>query len=216
MISCRAAVLNAIPRRGCICSFIFLAFLLEACSGRLSSLREESTHHMVMVNKHGHLVKPKQNKTTGIYSAPTRVGDDKIDEYFDNLFTEIKHESEKNKAIVDDQGRIKLLIFIHGGLNTHKSGLKRTLELSHTITRSGDDSYYPIFINWNSSLLTSYNDHVFYFRQGKYHSTVGPLLSPFYFAADLARAAVRAPIVWSFQLVNYVADIYGVTIKSER
>jgi len=216
MISYRTVVLNAILRFGQISLLILFSCLFESCSGNISSLREEATRHMVMVNKHGHLVKPKVNKTTGIYSSPTKVDKDEIDKHFNNMFSHIGEEAKKNEAIKDDQGRIKILIFIHGGLNSHQSGLKRTLALAHEMSDSGNDSYYPIFINWNSSLLTSYNDHVFYLRQGKYQSTVGPFLFPFYFAADLARSVVRAPVVWSFQLVNYVAAIPGVTIKSER
>lgn len=98
-------------------------------------------------------------------------------------------------------GKKRMLIYIHGGLNTGVGAIQRAAGFSKSIE---DGGYYPLFINWNSALLHSYREHVFYIRQGE-HWGWNPLslilISPFYLAADVARAIVKAPIAW-FQMIR--------------
>ncbi len=100
------------------------------------------------------------------------------------------------------QDRRKVLVFVHGGLNQRKNALKRAAQLERLIEEESD--FYPLFVVWRSSLRSSYFDHLFHVRQGKYyprgHAYV--VLSPFYLATDLLRGIGRAPIVWASQLKN--------------
>jgi hypothetical protein len=95
-----------------------------------------------------------------------------------------------------------VLIFFHGGLVSFNESMERTNLL---VARYDDDApgkldnYYPIMINWDSSLGHSYGEHLFAIRQGEKwrgwtFSTIAALESPMYFGADLGRSLARAPI----------------------
>ena len=98
----------------------------------------------------------------------------------------------------------QILIFAHGGLNTQVGTVERAHELMQAIPR---EAYYPIFINWQSSLFSSYFDHLLYIRQGESWDGWGllttPVFVPVYFGADVARAIARAPLVWYFLAQNW-------------
>ncbi len=87
----------------------------------------------------------------------------------------------------------KVLIFIHGGLNEQRETLVRVLTLSEQMK-----DFYPIFVNWDSSLVSSYfNEHLLRTRQGKEWPTgLGSLWSPGVLAGDIGRGLTRAPLVW--------------------
>jgi len=87
---------------------------------------------------------------------------------------------------------VKVLIFVHGGLNTQSGTIERATELHDEILRAG---YYPIFVNWDSSLLSSYWSHLVWVRQGA-ERPWGPVFAPFYLLGDLARGLVRLPSIW--------------------
>jgi len=106
-----------------------------------------------------------------------------------------------------DDGVKRVLIFIHGGLNTQIGSLQRVvdtrrkteIELYNRIAVSG---YYPIFVNWRSSFTSSYLEGITSIRQGEKRPVLGGLTAPLVVVADLIRSAARAPLVWSNQSVN--------------
>ncbi|MDD5729178.1 MAG: hypothetical protein PHV59_11500 [Victivallales bacterium] len=100
-------------------------------------------------------------------------------------------------AGIRKSGRKKILIYIFGGMNTLDSTVERSKELSGIVYAKSD--YYPIFINWESSLADSYFDHLFFIRRGVKSYTFGPVLFPFYLPVDIARAITRLPINMVFQ-----------------
>ena len=128
-----------------------------------------------------------------------------------------KHVSKiLNLARTDAQEKnlhkVQLLFFVHGGLNTPMGSLER-------IVGDGPDSkqkektlynlivdetpYYPIFINWQSSLRSSYLDHLLYVRQGeKWPWLAGWLTAPVVLAVDIGRSILRAPLVWGSMIYN--------------
>jgi pimeloyl-ACP methyl ester carboxylesterase len=96
-------------------------------------------------------------------------------------------------------GTRQVLIFVHGGLNTYNQSLTRVNDLRREIA---DAHYYPLFVNWDSGLMSSYWEHLFLVRQGEVKRFWGPVTFPLYFAADVGRAATRAPVVWYYQLTS--------------
>lgn len=186
---------------------VLAAFLLlGGCSG----LGTVPAAHVAMFDKRGALVDPTGN--AGCTEAgelcngshvPLRryraFGEDDRQRYLQDLFAELKAQ-----APVKD-GRRQLLLFVHGGLNTRKSALKRAVELTAPILDDGP--YYPIFVNWRSSLVSSYADHLLWIRQGKARPVLGLLSSPVILGIDLVRAVARAPLVWGGQLINAVSTM---------
>jgi hypothetical protein len=59
------------------------------------------------------------------------------------------------------------------------------------------EGYYPIFINWKSSLWSSYFEHLLEIRQGERWPWYARIPSAMMiFPIDLTRSLVRAPLVW--------------------
>lgn len=99
----------------------------------------------------------------------------------------------------------KIIIHAHGGLNFQTGTVERAAELHQDILN--DTGAYPIFINWQSSLFPSYWNHLTHIRQGEDWSTGGSswwafATAPFYFAADVVRAAIRIPTATFLQVRN--------------
>lgn len=93
----------------------------------------------------------------------------------------------------------KVMIFIHGGLNTQLDTIKRAEQLYNTIAGAG---YYPLFINWRASFTASYLEQLWYIRQGEKQPVMGPPTLLPTLAVDVARGIARAPLVWTAQRTN--------------
>jgi hypothetical protein len=90
-------------------------------------------------------------------------------------------------------GKTNILIFIHGGMNKLDNAIARAGEQTRLI----DDttSYYPIFVNWNSAMMSSYFENLFELYQGKRSHVIAPIMSPFVFMRDSVSAIMHMPII---------------------
>lgn len=169
--------------------------------------------HIVMSNSEGHAIDPTGNLFCESWSAlcngwhvPAwfidydvlgQDGRESYDGYLKRLFAKLReHADRKNR------GTRKVLIVVHGGLNSQRDAIRRAERLTEIIKNS-PESYYPIFINWDSSFFSSYYDYLFHIRQGEYYRSWYPrawLLAPVYFASDTVRGVVQAPILWFSEL----------------
>jgi len=121
-------------------------------------------------------------------------------------------ESAKKHAIAKNLDTVQVLFFVHGGLNTQVGSLERIVgegpdsrRKTHTLHQliMEETPYYPIFINWQSSLRSSYFDHLLYVRQGeKWPLVTGFLTAPVVLAVDVGRSILRAPLVWGGMIYN--------------
>jgi hypothetical protein len=117
----------------------------------------------------------------------------------------LREEKRYVQAILDaaDSGPDReFLLFFHGGLNSHEDTIARAKYLTKRIREAGtgraglSTGAFPLFIGWNSSLVSSYREHVLYIRQGRRRPVLGPLTAPITFLSDTARALIRLPSVW--------------------
>jgi hypothetical protein len=96
---------------------------------------------------------------------------------------------------ISRSGKSQVLLFVHGGLVSLTNARKRVDRLVRVGDASGTgallESYYPIFINWQASLYTSYTDHLFRVRQGQRKTAAAIATSPYVLAKDLVFGAVR-------------------------
>lgn len=95
---------------------------------------------------------------------------------------------------------LKIFLFVHGGLNSRSGSLGRATGLQAQI--ASEAGAYPLFINWRSSFLSSYGEHLLYLRQGKHLGWRALPKAPFYFLGDLARGIVRLPVVFFDETKN--------------
>lgn len=118
------------------------------------------------------------------------------DEYVNRLISGAKEHFEKEKIT-----QKKLLVFIHGGLNQRENSNERASELANRTKVETQDEYYPIFVNWNSALFSSYGEHLTSVRQGNTDRWAWAT-SPTYLATDLGRGLIRASVVWWSLIAN--------------
>ncbi len=101
----------------------------------------------------------------------------------------------------------RLIFFIHGANNSHRRAAKRANAQAPLILDAGQ---YPVFLNWESSFLTSYRDDLFRIHQGKDRGvSASSLLAPFRFAADVGKMVFRTPWVASQQVKTMVRTRRG-------
>jgi hypothetical protein len=81
------------------------------------------------------------------------------DDYFTKLFASLKQTPIRTGGT-----KKRILLYVHGGLNTAQTSIERVVEYSSQIQ---EDGTYPIFVNWDSSLTSSYRDHLVLLRQGR-------------------------------------------------
>ena len=163
------------------------------------------TNHVVMFNENGRLLDPTGNIDCNDPPALCKGRHLSILQYKE--LTDTQRETYIKDLLAglseaprgpDGKGKRRLLIFVHGGLNTQKGSVERVEDLTPKIKAA---SYHPLFINWRSSLFYSYFNHAFFIRQGEEWKFWGPVTSPFVIAFDLGRGLLRAPLVWGSQVV---------------
>jgi hypothetical protein len=162
----------------------------------------ELRNHVLAINKLGKAVDPETGQPV-----------DNMGDYLNDLLQNMDQvtSSFSCKAGNTTDGREqpvrRILIHVHGGLNTHESTKRNAINITNKILNESEDNlYYPIFVAWPSGGLSSYWEHLFILRQGRRSMGIGMLLWLPYLVTDLARGIVRAPISLTYQLMN---DVVG-------
>lgn len=141
--------------------------------------------HVVVIGRDGEPLWP-EGGTSEVMSSSDFQG------YISGILSELSQPHTSN-------GARRLLLFVHGGLNTYKASLQRAIELTPRISEAG---YYPIFINWRSGLIDCYREHLFHVRQGRVHRHYWWITWLYYLLADLGRALFRVPAALYLQIIN--------------
>jgi hypothetical protein len=102
---------------------------------------------------------------------------------------------------------LRILVFVHGGLNGYRQAFDRMTQL---MLPSGGEAgllarttYYPIFVNWNASLGDSITDDLFFIRFGRRVPLAAVPTAPFVLLSRMAATLFGAPIAWSNTVQNY-------------
>lgn len=197
-----------------------MAIWLAGCAPSLINVSKRVPNHVLMVDEVGSFVSLKEisssepcesekEKDCALYEFLPLSKDGDLG-HVKRLIDEIAQPNAASWADCPQQmprgKERKLLIFVHGGLNERTDAMKRAKELRSEILCAG---YYPIFVIWNTFLLSSYSDHLLYVRQGEDWRVGGPwkqfggmIFAPFYLLADVGRALLEAPFTWSSELAN--------------
>jgi len=134
------------------------------------------------------------------HKYPVKIGDEIISE---NEYNYSNHVNAIIKSI-KESGRTNILIFVFGGMNSLNETIEKSEVFAHAISETSD--YYPIMINWQSSLFDAYFEHLIWIRRGYKSIYLGPPLVPFYFLADLGRAVTKLPINIVYQTIGATED----------
>ncbi|MDK9706107.1 MAG: hypothetical protein OEL83_03565 [Desulforhopalus sp.] len=124
-----------------------------------------------------------------------------------------KEELNRHVQRLLPESKKRILIFIHGGLNTDDAAIQRSNDWASPIMHDG---YWPIFVQWPSGFFSTFKEHILYLRQGEYATWTGPLTSPFILFEDVGRGIIRAPMVWWYQGRDFTKSIAFGNLPSER
>jgi len=153
---------------------------------------EQFEQHVLMFNARGKLLDPLSStsvqaavSTTGYRELETHEDEES---YFQRVLDGIRKCQKAN-------GRVQVLFFFHGGLNSRAAALQRAAkQIVAMRMEPGRPDLYPVFVNWETSLPASYKDHLFWVRNGQDTYKSGTLITPFIFTSDLARSVLDIPI----------------------
>lgn len=160
--------------------------------------------HVVMYDSDGTAVNPSGNAGLHQHShflSYDRYEDTQYKAHIKGVLDGIDHAQQSGKR--------KIMLFFHGGMNTQVGSLERLTDPfeknldKNRVQLMTEAGYYPIFVNWKSSLWSSYFEHLFYIRQGqRWPWYAGWPSALVIFPVDVTRSIVRAPLVWSMQIYN--------------
>lgn len=200
---------------------LLLSLLTSACITLTPELKKVAIHHTIMASPEGELVSPE--------NYGDELSSDAQVKYMEDVLKHLNKYVKQNEPV---KTPVKVLIFIHGGLNLSEHSILRAgcwteaimMGKEHPYPKCDEDNYkpnkdpdtlapegyFPVFINWRSFLLSSYGEHLFTTRQGKKWSrTFGIASSPFMFFGDVGRAISRAPMVWIHEIDTAIASFRG-------
>ena len=115
----------------------------------------------------------------GISASTENIGDD-LAKMFQTILVKKRH---------------RLVLFIHGGLTTLDAANRNAQMRGAEIARDDPDAY-PIFLNWEAGLWTSYGRHLAYERNGtSYRGTPSAwsavVITPLVFLSDVGRSVAN-------------------------
>ena len=171
------------------CSIITLTgLLIISCS--TPTITRHALRHMIAIEGDGD---PFEFKS---YEFPTNTFND----FEDGEYSFSNHIAEIIQGI-KESGKTNILIFVHGGMNPLPEAMQRAATQSMIIDTSTD--YYPIFVNWNSSMWSSYFENLFLLQNGMRSYVMRPLLSPFILMSDMGSAILCLPQTFTQQFYGW-------------
>jgi hypothetical protein len=180
---------------------LFFLSLLSGCSTLSFYENEDKSwlNHLIVADFEG-----TSDKTSSPFSQK---------EHLENVIEAFKLHFKKDEYT--PQKKLKIVLFIHGGLNGEKISLLRSREHTSLMRLEG---IYPLFFNWNSEGLESYQDQITNIRQGRRISSANKLiyfsslsLTPLYLISSLLEGFARTPISWA----NQGTELYKNALSHE-
>lgn len=110
--------------------------------------------------------------------------------YTDRIIAHFKTLRSKNP-------KLRLTLFIHGGLNTYTTAWGRADIFSQAMLRDG---HYPVFVGWNSGFFANYADHALRIRKGEHSVAKSVPTLPIVLLQDFTRSIIHIPEAWYREL----------------
>ena len=184
-------MINSITRSRLLCCLGTL-YLSAACvSVHVRPLTERELpirRHAIFVDEQG------RAQSVDVGKKSHYMSDSAYRRYLDTLMYAVR-----------TSGRTDLLIRVHGGRTSLDGALDASLWTRDSILADTLTNFYPLFINWESTDVSSYGEHLLYVRQGQRYPKFiyGPLLAPVYFVADAGAGIFRLPIATGYQVWQF-------------
>lgn len=200
-----------------------LAVGVSGCATIPPSLRPGEEYlkgHYILAHEDGYPISPDSSP----FRAKLTLAEHK-QSIEQEILAGIDRHARKLWSKLRDRGTVeepplRILLFVHGGLNGYKADFDRMRAMMarpadcapggqrvRLFVSQGCDNakttYYPIFVNWNSDLADSIRDDLFFIRFGDRRPELGWFTSPFVLAARLAESIFSAPNGWVANIRNF-------------
>ena len=188
--------------RFCVC--VVLVLTLPACTSKGLMLENSNS---LLVNKFGVLCNPKgpiafNKRKVTCASQDGNHAYVSTSELASLVKSDLLDAEQNTKGNTPE--KIKMLIYIHGGLNKVTKSLAKNEKLIPEIKNDNEYSYYPKFFVWPSDGFTNYSEHALNISGGRYTENIsrGVLGGTATLISDTLQAIVNIPRSWFTQAVN--------------
>lgn len=164
---------------------IYISLIFSGCTS--NKLAPGISGHVIRINGNGHPI---------YITSKKRLSDDQYKAHIHNILYD---GIQRTLDTVPDGNKKKILIFIHGGLNSQSKSLKNSVLRKDSILKAG---YYPIFINWSTGGPESYIEHLTHVREGVESRKIVRFLYPLTIVSDLISGYARLPYTFFNQSYN--------------
>lgn len=190
---------------GCLA---ILALILASCTGSTEYLAV--SRFVLALDGEGEIVQmPRPADQVAQDPAEPEEPKDPLEARVDTILEAVREEFASRQKTHGDVGRRRrVLIHVHGGLNTFGTSLRHAyrshLRMQKEVAGS-QDYCVPIFVTWDSSFASSYVEHLADLRHGRHQRTAAIISSPIWFTADVAGGVVNTPRALASRLTNDIA-----------
>jgi len=175
----------------------------DRCSPRSPEESCALTGHYVLIHRDGYALTPD-----GKLSFPDEKG--VTARAFENQLNRIAEGMRWHAENLATRGcgdTLRVLLFVHGGLNGFSQSVDRMIKWMSSDGVIAGSCYYPIFINWDSSMMSSIYDDIVGLRFGQrphrwYEHVYSWLSAPIVLTSRLVSAIGSLPIAMGHSLYN--------------
>lgn len=156
--------------------------------------------HIVRINHDGLIIDPYiAGKNLPERATATPLPPDAVTAQFERIFTAAEELARERNS-----DRVKLLVHVHGGLNSFKNtDDKIRKRVPQLIMNDCEDWHYPVFVSWPTAALPTWFEHTFSIREGRKANPVwGAISAPMILTSDLLGAVSAYPDTVYYQIVN--------------
>jgi hypothetical protein len=145
--------------------------------------------HAIFIGDHAHALNVRFN-TRDTHLDPVEYA-----AYLDSMVDAI----DRSKAS-------QVLIYVHGGMNDLAETPEKSWKLFSAMGLAQDTTTtFPIFVDWESGLRSSYVQHLSRIRQGRYEHTAAWVgIFPYVYSIDFVSGLARAPYPIGSALLNRI------------
>ncbi|MGJ8681662.1 hypothetical protein, partial [Paraglaciecola sp.] len=166
---------------------LIIMLFISSCSN-LPQIDEDARYHQIAANTNGNFLSlfPSENSNW-------QCG---LNNHLDEIVAQMQAHPRDSAT-----GKRKILVSIHGGLNSISANVKRVEKHYNSAL---EDGYFPVFISWRSGAITTLYDRYFGVRNGVDRSKWVTIPSaPFYFVSDVLSGVAAIPeSIWD-QSANF-------------
>lgn len=98
----------------------------------------------------------------------------------------------------------RVLLHVHGGLNSSREGRRQARAIFESMAAESDPSeqHHPIFVTWDSGGPSAYLEHLLRFRQGRASRVWGRITAPIWLVTDMVLGLARLLRTFTWQVVQ--------------